>query len=47
MQRRHRTAHVRIWTVLAVILPLAFVVGLLLRQQGAGERPAVQLEAAP
>jgi hypothetical protein len=30
-----------------VILPLVFVLGLLIRQQGTGERPAVQLEALP
>ncbi|HEX2527238.1 MAG TPA: hypothetical protein VHL31_13200 [Geminicoccus sp.] len=45
MQRRHRTAHARIWIVLAVMLPLVVVLGLVVRQDGPGERPAVLLEA--
>ena len=32
MKRAHRTAHARIWTVLGILLPLAFFTILALRQ---------------
>ena len=45
MRRRHRAAHARIWVVLAVVLPAVILGALVLRQGGAGERPAVLLRA--
>jgi hypothetical protein len=33
MQRRHRRAHLRIWLLLLVLLPLGFALGLTLRQE--------------
>jgi hypothetical protein len=45
MQRRHRTAHARIWTVLAVALPVALVAALAFRQTVPEDRPAVLIEA--
>ena len=44
MQRRFRTAHARIWTVLAVLLPLALIVALAMRQTRPVDRPAVLVE---
>lgn len=41
MRRPHRAAHVRVWLVLAVLLPLGFVLGLALRQ----ERPVEPRDA--
>ena len=38
-------AHARVWLVLAVILPLIPVLGLVLRQGGPLEAPAVRLAA--
>lgn len=38
MMSRHRAAHARIWTVLAVLLPLALVGAALLARRG--ETPA-------
>ncbi len=45
MQRRHRTAHARIWTLLAVLLPAILVAATFIRQNGPIERPARLLEA--
>ncbi|CTQ57589.1 hypothetical protein [Roseibium album] len=45
MKRAHRTAHARIWTVLVVLLPLAFFTVLALRQSPPADRPAVLIEA--
>ena len=47
MQRRQRAAHARIWTVLAVLLPVALVAALMFRQTVPDDRPAVLLEAPP
>ncbi len=44
MQQRHRTAHAWIWTVLGFVLPLILVGGLMLRQNGPLERPAMRLD---
>lgn len=44
MQRRHRTAHARIWMVLAIALPLIVVVALAMRQTAPADRPAVALD---
>lgn len=46
MQRRHRTAHARIWTVLVILLPAILIAALALRQVGPTETPARQIEAA-
>jgi hypothetical protein len=43
MQRPLRTAHARIWTVLAVVLPIALLAILAIRQTAPEERPAVEL----
>jgi hypothetical protein len=43
MQRPLRTAHARIWTVLAVLLPAALLAVLAIRQTVPESRPAVQL----
>lgn len=45
MQRSHRRAHARIWTFLAVALPLALVVILLSRPSLPPDAPAVRLDA--
>lgn len=45
MRRAHRTAHARIWTVLGLLLPLAFLTILALRQTPPADRPAVLIEA--
>lgn len=45
MKRTHRTAHARIWTVLGIALPLAFLAILTLRQTPPADRPAVLIEA--
>ena len=46
MKRAHRIAHARIWTVLAIALPIAVLTILSLRQTVPADRPAVLLEAA-
>lgn len=43
MQRRHRAAHYRVWTLLAVLLPLTLLAALVLRHNGPLEAPAIQL----
>ena len=43
VQRRHRLVHRRIWSVLAVLLPLLLVGALALRQTGPTEAPPVRL----
>ena len=45
MKRAHRIAHARIWTVLVILLPLAFFTILALRQTPPADRPAVLIEA--
>lgn len=42
-----RRVHRRLWTVLAVLVPAILVVGLLARQDGPREAPAVRLAAPP
>jgi hypothetical protein len=44
MQQRHRTAHAVIWTLLGFMLPAILIGGLLLRQNGPLERPALRLD---
>jgi hypothetical protein len=44
MQRRHRTAHLRIWLGLAVVLPALLVGGWLLRPSVPPDAP-VRLES--
>ncbi len=43
MRRRHRTAHRRIWFVLAVVLPLLVLAGVALRPSGPDEARPVRL----
>jgi hypothetical protein len=45
MQRRQIRAHRRIWMVLAVLLPVALLAAMALRQNGPREAPPVRLEA--
>ncbi|WP_299483980.1 hypothetical protein [uncultured Roseibium sp.] len=45
MKRAHRTAHARIWTILGILLPLAFFTVLTLRQTPPADRPAILVEA--
>lgn len=45
MKRAHRTAHARIWTVLGLVLPLALLAILALRQSPPADRPALLIEA--
>ncbi|WP_306144834.1 hypothetical protein [Roseibium sp. MMSF_3412] len=45
MKRAHRTAHARIWTILGILLPLAFFTVLALRQTPPADRPAILIEA--
>ncbi len=48
MQRRHRTAHRRIWIVLAALLPLLLLGALALRQGDPREAAPIRLpEQAP
>ena len=42
-QRLHRTAHARIWTVLALELPVILLALLVMRQTTPMDRPAVQI----
>ncbi len=42
-QRPHHTAHARIWTILALILPLALLALMVMRQTAPLDRPAVQI----
>lgn len=42
--RPPRTAHGRIWVILAVLIPGILLSGLLVRQNGPWERPAVLIE---
>lgn len=45
MKRRQRTAHTRIWTVLGIALPLAFLAIMAMKQTVPSDRPAVRLAA--
>ncbi len=45
MRRAHRTAHSRIWTVLAVLLPAILIASMLVRQNGPLEKRPRLLEA--
>jgi hypothetical protein len=45
VKRAHRSVHARIWTVLAIALPLALLTILTLRQTPPADRPAVLIEA--
>lgn len=47
MIRSQRKSHVRIWTVLAVLLPLSLVVILALAPGPVYERAPVRLDPAP
>jgi hypothetical protein len=47
MQGRHRRAHRRIWTVLALLLPLLLLGALALRQGDPREAAPVRLAAPP
>ena len=42
-QRPHRTAHARIWIILALILPVALLALMVMRQTTPVDRPAVQI----
>ena len=42
-QRPHRTAHARIWIILALILPVALLTLMVMRQTIPVDRPAVQI----
>ena len=44
MQRRHRTAHARMWIALAIFLPAILIAALAIRQHGPTEKRAVQVE---
>lgn len=44
MQRRFRTAHSRIWTVLAVLLPVMLIAALAMRQTRPVDRLPVLVE---
>jgi hypothetical protein len=46
MLRRHRTAHRRIWALLAILLPLALLGALAARRNGPVEAPAVKVPEA-
>ncbi|MGE0418351.1 MAG: hypothetical protein AB7O80_16230 [Acetobacteraceae bacterium] len=46
MRRGHRTAHRRIWTVLAVLLPLALLGAMAARRTGPLEAPSIRLDTA-
>ena len=45
MQRAHRSAHARIWTILAILLPLTLLLAMAVHQTGPIEKSAVRLEA--
>jgi hypothetical protein len=44
VKRAHRKAHARIWTVLGLLLPLAFFAILAMRQSPPADKPAVLIE---
>jgi len=43
MQRRHRRVHLRVWTVLLVLLPAAVIGSVLIRKRLPLDAPAIQL----
>jgi hypothetical protein len=43
MRRAHRTAHRRIWALLAVLLPAVLMLSLVARRTGPLEFPSIQL----
>ena len=43
MQRRHRSAHRRVWVLLSVLLPVLLLAALALQQNGPAEAPAIRL----
>ncbi len=43
MKRRHRSIHAQVWKLLAVILPIALIAALVLRQDGPSEAPAIKI----
>ncbi len=47
MQRPHRAAHARIWTVLVILLPVILIAAMAVRQTGPIERPARLLAPPP
>lgn len=46
MRRAHRRAHLAIWTLLAVLLPLILIGATALRHNGPREAPPVRLDGA-
>ncbi len=47
MRLSHRAAHRRIWTALAVLLPLVLVGALAARRTGPAEAPSVRIAPPP
>lgn len=47
MRRRHRSFHFRAWVVLAVVLPLGFALGLILRQDPPVDPTRFDVQAPP
>lgn len=43
MQRRHRRAHLRAWSILAIVLPAMVIGSVLIRKRLPIEAPAIQL----
>lgn len=43
MQRRHRSAHRRVWLLLSALLPALLLAALAFRQKGPVEAPAIPL----
>lgn len=43
MQRRHRSAHRRVWLLFSVLLPALLLAALASRQNGPAEAPAIRL----
>jgi hypothetical protein len=43
MQRRHRSAHRRVWVLLSVLLPVLLLAALAFRQNGPAESAPIRL----
>jgi hypothetical protein len=47
MQRRHRSAHRRVWLLLSMLLPALLLAALAFRQNGPAESPPIRLSEPP
>jgi uncharacterized protein involved in exopolysaccharide biosynthesis len=45
MQRAHRKAHELVWTVLAIVLPLALAIAFVSKPKLSSDAPSIRLDA--